>query len=819
MLHIGRRDFLRSTLAGSAALALPSVWARPAAGDTSPVRVYLVVVDGLRPDEVELMPTLAALAQRGTFYTEGRADMVAETSTNHASMITGMRPTRHGIPGNAVPTLPARPSDDPRYLKADSIFSLLARQAPGLTSAAIGAKTYVADLCRHDRTGDGETDASHVNDPVVVVPVALDSAPDEETGTEAVLISRELDPDFLFLNLGDVDRMGHFDETGGLTGGALPALRLATLQRADAQLARLVAELERSGRWGSTVFMVTADHSMDWSRRDRGVNLAPRFQADELLRDEVQAAINGGASLYALRSPDEPRAGQRLARMREIALSAPGVEHALYIRPNPDDGDERHWVGRVFPQWGLAGDLVGDLIVTVAPGWRLGHALDVPEQFANPIPGNHGHPTTLPIPVVVSGGWPAVRAQTVRPHTELAVTDEDPGQARNIDLAPTAAWLLGLNPPPGGFDGRVLAEAFDRRPPARTEIRDVISLPSISRLTGEDAFGTSVAVSEAAFPEGASQVVIVGDLLGGVLGTPLAVHRDAPVLLSAPAALPAAVGAEVTRLGADRAYLVGDEAVLSLTVEAGLRSAGVTEIVRLAGTSAAATARAVAVELADDAPMPQAVIAGNGRLEDLMHALVAGPVAAGGHPRDPVADEGTSLPNQGDFTSGDGVEPRPLLLATDGEVPAATLEALDELEVSRVLLAGGVSAVSVAAEHRLRELGLVVERLATGTVYGTARAWAQRGIREGAFTDNLLLVSAGSPLEAVAAGAAVGRLGGTLMLAPRAGLRRAPEAESFIADRADELIRVRFVGGSRAFTEGVVRQVGDLIRRRRTRSA
>jgi ectonucleotide pyrophosphatase/phosphodiesterase family member 5 len=819
--RIGRRVFLRGALATGAVAAAPvrasSVRTTSKAG--SPVRVYLVVVDGLRPDEVALMPTLGMLASEGTYYPEARADMVAETSTNHASMITGMRPTRHGIAANAVPTLPVRPSDEPRYLKADSLFTLLARQAPQLVTAAIGAKTYVADLCRHDRTGDGDTDAGHVNEPLVVVPVALDSAPDEETGTEAVLISREHDPDLLFLNLGDVDRMGHFDETGGLTQGQLPALRRATLLRADAQIARLVAELRRSGRWDSTVFMVTADHSMDWSRRDRGLNLAPRFQADELLRDEVLAAINGGASLYALRSPDEPRAGERLRRMREIALSVEGIEHALYLRPNPRDGDEQHWVGRVFPQWGLAGDMVGDMIVTVAPGYRLGHDLNAPEVVANPIPGNHGHPTTLPIPIVVSGGWEGIRSRDVTPSGQLSVTDEDPGQARNIDLAPTAAWLLGLHGPPGGFDGRVLTEAFDRRPAARPEIRAVVSMPSISRLAGDDPAGTAALLSRGGFPEGTDAVVVVDGPLSGAVATPLAVTRHAPVLPAEDDGLPPAVLDEIVRLGPRRAYLVGDPDVLSEHVAAQLRSTGVEELIRLAGTDAPEVARRVAAELADAEVLPQALLVrGDPTSGVALDALVAGPVAAGGHPRIPGTDDGPRLPNQGDFTAGGGIGPRPLLLVGRDGIPDETALALQELGVERVVIIGGPLAVSAEVEADLRGRGLLVERIGGETAGDTARAVAERGIREGAFTDNLFLVSDGDPWEALAVGAAVGRLGGTLMLAPRTALPRGQATRQLLVDRADELVRVRLVGGRRSFTEGLLRQVTDLIHERRTRS-
>jgi ectonucleotide pyrophosphatase/phosphodiesterase family member 5 len=109
------------------------VWARAFARDADPVRVYLVVIDGLRPDEVGFMPQVAELAAEGTYWPDGRAERIAETTPNHVAMLTGMRGDRHGMPGNAVPARPGftpQLGDEPRYLKADTLFTLLRRQAP-----------------------------------------------------------------------------------------------------------------------------------------------------------------------------------------------------------------------------------------------------------------------------------------------------------------------------------------------------------------------------------------------------------------------------------------------------------------------------------------------------------------------------------------------------------------------------------------------------------------------------------------------------------------------------------------------------------------
>ncbi|MDV6014147.1 alkaline phosphatase family protein [Haloechinothrix sp. LS1_15] len=821
----------RTVIAGALAGGLITVagprgaWARtaPSAGD--PVRVYLIIVDGLRIDEVPLMPQLSELAGTGTYYPEARAQMSAETTPNHISMLTGMRADRHGMPGNAVPGLPIRVSDDPRYLKADSILTLMRRQAPDLRSATIGAKDYVAESAKHDRTGDGEQDTTYSNDPITSNPATFDSARDEETGTEALLVSREHDPDFLFLNLGDVDRYGHFDETGGLTGGELPALRRATLLTADQQLRHLVTELRSSGRWERTVFIVTADHSMDWSFRDALVNLAPAFAEDSLLADEVFAAVNGGACLYGLRSPDEPKAGERLRRMREIALSVEAVEEALYLHPNPDDGGKQHWVGRHHPHWGLGGDFSGELLVTVKPGFRIGHHESAPLWLANPIPGNHGHPVTLPIPIVVSGGWEGLRQQVVEPDGQPGVADEDPSQARNIDLAPTAAWLLGLYPPPGGFDGRVLHEAFRMRPPSRVAVSNVASMPTVERLAGGDDFGDAVAVSSHAFPDGADAVVVVPaeapwHAAGAV---PLAIRRGGPILPARASGVPRSILAEVRRLGPERAYILGGKEVLGGRVERELTSAGVSEVRRLAGDDAAATAAEVAVELGVAEANRQAILvdgAGDSTAggRGLADAIAAGPVGGARYPADFANDDRPRVLDQSAATGELPRGRRPVLLSGDTSLPETTRAALTELDIDRVLVAGGTHRVPAALEESLRGEGMLVERIGARGPGETGRRWAERGVREGAYTDELWLAAERATLPSLAAAAAAGYRGGTLLLIPPGELSQRSPARRFLTERSDEFVHLRIAGGEDTFPGSLADAVIELLHQRRTRS-
>lgn len=91
------------------------------------------------------------------------------------------------------------------------------------------------------------------------------------------------------------------------------------------------------------------------------------------------------------------------------------------------------------------GPEAGDLVVFCRAGWRFSD----PYIVSNPIPGNHGHPATEPIPFFITGGSPRVFAG--------AVLSEP---ARTIDVAPTVGALFGLAAPAGGYDGTARTSAF-----------------------------------------------------------------------------------------------------------------------------------------------------------------------------------------------------------------------------------------------------------------------------------------------------------------------------------------------------------------------
>ena len=413
--------------------------------------VFVIVVDGLMPGEVgPLTPNLAALRDEGTWYEESRAVMIAETIPNHVAMMTGVYPERSGIAANKYWDREGSPSDadlsDPEELEAKTLFTVIDEQCGAVRTAAVLSKRYLFEI--FSTGGINVAADSHWDPRPTNIPEPDGHSPDLITMGEA--LARLPNADFMFVNLGDVDRSGHADETGAV---GVPVVRTAALVETDLQVGRFLEALRSSGRWEQSVVIILSDHGFDWSLPTNFVNLAPSLPAN------VFPVQNGGADNLYLVDPDDPDRDDQLRRARATALAQTGVEAAWYRRPNPLDLDP---AGELPAGLGLDHENAGDLIVLARPGWRFSD----PTPVDNPIPGNHGHLVTRHNTLMISGGAPFLRrgqriAASIASPSPL---DALPEQSENVDVAPTVAWLFGLEP--RGYDGRVLAEAFtiDRSP-------------------------------------------------------------------------------------------------------------------------------------------------------------------------------------------------------------------------------------------------------------------------------------------------------------------------------------------------------------------
>lgn len=411
-VRTGRRTLLQAGAAGtviSAAVGMPAI--AEAAAPTRK-RAYVLVIDGCRPDEIDsdLTPNLKALRDGGRRFPRASSMPVAETIPNHVMMMTGLRPDRTGVPANSVydrKERSVRDLDRPRDIKVDTVIERLNRK--GYRTGTVLSKEYLYGVF------GGR--ARYRWEPSPIIPIS-GHAPDVFTVNAALDMLDEADPHLMFVNLGDIDRFGHTD----LTGGSLKLLRRTALAGTDRLVGRFVQRLKDTGRWEHSIVIVLADHSMDWSTPGNLIRLQPVLESDPFLAGRFVIADNGGADLVYWTGPAAQRS-RAVARIQQLADRVPGVLRAW---------DRRE-------KWLRLGPEAGDVVVFCRAGWRFSD----PEPTSNPIPGNHGHPATRSIPFFIAGGHPVVRRRT-------ASSDH----AKTIDVAPTVAAFFGAGKPRRGWDGR-----------------------------------------------------------------------------------------------------------------------------------------------------------------------------------------------------------------------------------------------------------------------------------------------------------------------------------------------------------------------------
>lgn len=405
-----RRTVLRVAGASGAMLAFSSAAGAPPAAAAVGRRAYVLVLDGCRPGEVDEMPAVKALRDGGLWYPAARSLPVTETIPNHVMMMTGCRPARNGVPANAIydRTLgEVRDCDRPSDIRVRTVIEQL--NASGRTTGTVLSKSYLFNVF--------DKKATYQWEPFPVIPVS-EHAPDLSTTQAALTMLDTFDPDLMFVNLGDIDRFGHSD----ITGTTVQVARKTALADTNLQVQRFVDRLKATGKWASSLVIVLADHSMDWSLPQQTISLTPKFEADGALAGKFAISQNGGADLVYWTGAAAGRSAA-LARMQAIARATPGVLDALVIDRTPQ----------------LRLDAkAGDLLVWCKAGWRFSD----PGPQSNPIPGNHGHPATEPIPFFLSGGSPVVRrgqARSARAHT--------------MDVAPTLGAYFGVRAPSTGWEG------------------------------------------------------------------------------------------------------------------------------------------------------------------------------------------------------------------------------------------------------------------------------------------------------------------------------------------------------------------------------
>ena len=286
------------------------------------------------------------------------------------------------------------------------------------------------------------------------------------------------------------------------------------------------------------------------------------------------------------------------------------------------------------------------------------------------------------------------------------------------------------------------------------------------RVSGADRFGTAIAASKLAYPDGSGTVVVVQDnaTADGLTASYAAGNADAPILYVRRDEIPADVNAEIQRLKASKVIIVGGTGVVSSGVEASLRSGGKT-VTRYSGKDRFETAAAVALSGSNDVGT---VFIANG--DAPADALAAGPIAFKSH--------------------------NPILLTQAASVPPSTKAALARLNETNRIALGGNAVVSTSTYE---ELG-ATNRLSGPNRQGTAVAVADYATaNEGFDKSNAALVGPEdrNTADALIAAPLAAKNNVPILFTARGGAL-STETETYLKDNADELDGAGYVFGGTA---------------------
>jgi hypothetical protein len=438
----------------------------------APDLVILLSIDGLGAGYVDDptldLPALRGLAARGVRARRLTAVFPTVTWPCHTSIVTGVRPARHGVVGNMafdrVTGAPVEHFGDRTEapVRAAALWDRLAARGERTASLCWPKTRGVAAVADNiPEFYEQELFEAYASRPLWTelagrgLPVErygawslahpLGPMQDWLTLEAARHVLAVRPPRLLLLHFLTLDSFQHDHGVGS------PEARWALVQM-DALVGRLLATLEALGRTESTALLVFGDHGFAEVRQTHHLNLALAEEGlldldarGTVTRRRAWAAGNGGAAHLYLLDGAGPTAADRL---RERFGALPGVEVL---------GPER------YPDLGLPppgpGSTQGDLMLAADDGVLFtGHPTAEAAARAPVYRAAHGHLPHLPR----LGAGLLMAGAGLRAGVTL-------GEVSMLALAPTAARLLGLDLP--GAEAPPLVEALDEAvlaaPPAR----------------------------------------------------------------------------------------------------------------------------------------------------------------------------------------------------------------------------------------------------------------------------------------------------------------------------------------------------------------
>ncbi len=439
------------------------------AGDAeaaSPQRhVVVVSLDGLAAylldDPKVPLPTLRQLARQGSVVDGGMTvSNPSVTWPNHTTLVTGVRPEKHGVLANGVlvrgavgmPTIIDSRRDQSDLVRLPTIAD--AAHAAGLSTAEVNWPCTRGSQAFDDQFPDVPDALEHTTPRLRRELVQLGLLTDETHAsfsknsvvardhiwTEAAChLIRTRKPNLLLVHLLNVDYVHH-------TLGPQTAAGYTANAYADMCLARIVAALDDAGIRQQTTLIVVSDHGFMSTPKAIRPNVMLRqaglltVDAGKLAEARVHVIPEGGIGLVYCTHPGEAAADAE--KFKEMFVGQEGVADVLL----PNQYDQ---VGLQHPREYRQSP---DAILVAAEGYSVsgsvsGETLVASHTEAGTSIGSHGFLSSLPkmkAMCILSGAG-------IRQGGHLETIE-------NIDVAPTVAKLLKLDYP--NADGQALTAAL-----------------------------------------------------------------------------------------------------------------------------------------------------------------------------------------------------------------------------------------------------------------------------------------------------------------------------------------------------------------------
>ncbi len=445
----------------AAGVVAPPLWA----GEPVPRHVVIISVDGfpasLLDDPKAPIPNIRRLAKVGVVAEGMRPVNPTVTWPNHTTLVTGVFPKTHGVLANGVlerhglgqPITIEPKRDQSELVHVPTLFDLAHKK--GLTTAAINWPCTRGSRTLDDNFPDVPDNLVHttprLRDELRAAGelTATDEGFMKETSSSqrdviwtdaACRVLHERKPNLLLLHLLNVDASHH--SLGPQSLGGYSAIAFA-----DACVGRVVAALDSAGIRDQTAIFVLADHGFTLTPKAlkpnallRGAGFLHAGRNGRVEDPRVEVVPEGGAGLLYFIDP--ALTAEERARVQGLFAGREGIERVV----EPKD----------FSEYGLpsprADSRMADLVLFAKDGHGFSGKADgdefiVDSEQAGVPKGNHGFISeNRKMNALFVAAGVGLRAGVRLP------------EINNIDVAPTAAALLGLTLPEA--DGHPLAEAL-----------------------------------------------------------------------------------------------------------------------------------------------------------------------------------------------------------------------------------------------------------------------------------------------------------------------------------------------------------------------